>query len=235
MSYQLRLSTLLVVLLAGCNGGLREEPGPVPLNAPDKGPIRLRKRTGGSWLSSYNYATYWDEGSGPALASNRISNLKSAIPAKLLEKLSTTRSVPYPVRLSNNKHVKPLPSESKGTFDQPVHDSHATVVSLTPDVLIVTVRTRPDGSYDGLFDAWYNVRKRKLRDEIAFLRYGPERVMTIYAGTKLPASSEMYVVSTDKRIPFGRLKFDRDRAVIRLSSGRLVVTRDGDVAAVKRE
>ena len=62
------------------------------------------------------------------------------VPKELLDRLNSTRNVS-----SLNGSAR---------FDQFIFDTWAVVVSVNPDVLSVTVRERPHGSYDYLFEDW---------------------------------------------------------------------------------
>ncbi len=218
--------SVLIVVLTGC--GPRVEPGPVPWTGPNKGPVRLRERTG--WAGGPTYTTLWDEGNGPVKASERVAALRDAVPDSLFQRLKTTRSVPIPVRV-NYESVKPPDGQERGMFDQQVYKALATVVSLTPDIMIVTVRELPEGSYERPFKEWSeHTREGKIR---LIATCGTE--LSVYADSRLPVSPEMYVVSTDADVTNGPLKFDGDRAVVKFSTGQLILRRNDRHAEVVRE
>ena len=112
------------------------------------------------------------------------------------------------------------------------------MVSLNPDVLIVSVHETPVGPHSRLPRSWDwlsidQARRDYLNGRIEFITGGVELV--IYAGTLVPWSKEMYVISTDPHVESGRLKFENDQTTILLPAGTLaLVHHDGDVD-VRRE
>jgi hypothetical protein len=212
----------IILLMAGCDSGPRIAPGPAPWCGADETVVRLREQRGS--IKTRHEVTFWDEGQGPVEATQRIANLRAAVPEVVRQRLAETRPA--------------VPLKGGPLFDQPICQAQAIVVSLSPDVTIVTVRERPPGSYDDLFVEWLFITAipnipgdgTDKTDLIAAdLGFG------FCAGPLLPWSAEMYVVSTDPGVANGSLTFDADRAVIELPAGRLVLNRDANFVSVTRE
>lgn len=212
---------VLIVLIAGC--GAKREPVPVAWTGPNKGPA-----------AKPAYQVLWKERIGHVPIADRIKALQQAVPDRLFHRLTTTRSVPEPMQLGKGNWVKPPAGLANGMISQSVYDARATVISLDPDVMIVTVRKRPAGSYEDLFlDSQERTAIRKTRLIAYDDRHGA--TLSAFADTRLPASSEMYVVSTEGDVKSGPLEFDGDRAEIPFAAGKLIVLRNGDVADVVQE
>jgi hypothetical protein len=120
-------------------------------------------------------------------------------------------------------------------FERPSHSAQATVISLDPDVMIVTIREVSPDARESAFEQWHPVYRqaRSRGDYIERNRelIGARDVTLIYfAGTLLPWSSEMYVVSCDPKVATKELTFVNDRTEIRFPGGMLILThKDGDV------
>jgi hypothetical protein len=199
-------------------------PGPVPWSGPDEAPVRLRETRGS--IETRHEVTLWDEGQGPIEAKQRIAALRAAVPQVVRQRLAETRPAAGP-------NGGPL-------FDQLICDAWLTVVSLSPDVLIVTIRERPAGSDDDLFKEWdwmYITSTPDLSrgDEEADLIDAEEGIGGFFAGHLLPWSEEMYVVSTEPGVVNERLRLDDNRGVIALPVGRLILSRDENFVSVVRE
>jgi hypothetical protein len=69
--------------------------------------------------------TLWDDGHGPVSANDRVKTMTDALPKALLDRLTMTQQ-------DTNWDGRP--------FARRVTDGKAVVVSLNPDVLIVSVR-----------------------------------------------------------------------------------------------
>ena len=204
------LAVWLTLVLAGCDSGPRSVPGPAPWCGPGEGPGRLEAERG-PWAARY-MVTFWDEGDGPVEAGERIDGLRQAIPDELMDRLRQTRRVPA----AHDENVM---------IDQPVYEALATVVSLSPDVMIVTVRENPE-TFEDPFEPWFVSPQGSQLAEQTDLIAADVTWLSFHASTRLPFSDEMYVVSTDPDIEGGRLEFDGDRSVIPLPEGRLELTRD---------
>lgn len=220
-----RTAVLLVVgsvFLTGC--GPREEPGALPLTSASQPIKRLRVVRG--FGNTRHHHTVWDLGDGPIEPMERIAALRSAVPEELIEKLGSTRTV-------QRKKVGAPPVE------RPNYCSWGTVVSLDPDIMIVTVREVPDFAKQHPFEGWlYGPAPRAQRE---YMKRHLELIGTLgitlsyHAGTLLPWSSEMYVVSCDPDVVTGDLTFVDDRAEIPFPGGQLVVVhKDGEVAVERR-
>jgi hypothetical protein len=212
----------IILLIAGCDSGPRIAPGPAPWCGAVETVVRLREKRGS--IKTRHEVTFWDEGQGPVEATQRIADLRAAVPEVVRQRLAETRPA--------------VPLKGGTLFDQPICQAQATVVSLSPDVMIVTVRERPPGSCDDLFVEWLFITGipnipsdgTEKTDLIA-----ADLGLGFCAGPLLPWSAEMYVVSTDAGVDNGPLKFDGNRAVTALPAGRLVLTRDEDFVSVTRE
>jgi len=190
----------------------REEQGPLPLSSPNAPITRLVNTK--TTIEVTLKEVLWDEGNGPIPPKERVKRVVNAVPRDLTDRLRSTRD----------------------------YQARATLVSVKPDVLIVTVREWAKASKDHPFENWYETGKRGhyLRQRIEYI--GPaipdselSYVLTIYAGSLVPWSNEMYVVSTDRKIQFGRLKFENDQATVLLPVGKLVLHHHDDEVDVSRE
>ena len=202
--------------------GEHKEAGPLPLSSPGMPIVRLvDKRT--TFETEYK-RLLWDEGNGPILAEDRIKPLLESIPKELKHRLHSTRDVPAKLY---------APFRDTGTTYEYIYDTWGIVVSLNPDVLIVSVIERPVGPHGKLprdCDRYSVDRARReyLDGRIQYITGGG--ALGIYAGTLVPWSKEMHVFSTDPKVKNGRLKFDNDRAEVPLPVGKLVlVHHDADV------
>jgi hypothetical protein len=210
-----------LIFVAGC--GTSEEPGPVPLTDATNPIKRLRIRTGSFTVRSYR--TFWDFGDGPVEPMERIADLRKAIPEDLIHKLAS-------------KHLVQVKAD-RPPFERSAYIAHATVVSLDPDVMIVTVREYPADAQEMPFAEWSVVTIPRARHEYIESRrelIGARDVALIYfAGDLLPWSTEMYVVSCHSAVATGELTFMENQAEISFPVGRLRLTRkDGDVTVEKK-
>jgi hypothetical protein len=204
------LAVWLTVILVGCDSGPRSVSGPAPWSGPGEGPTRLETERG-PWAARY-MVTFWDEGDGPVEATERIAGLRQAIPDELMERLRQKRRVPT----AYDENV---------LIDQHVYKALATVVSLSPDVMIVTVRENSE-SFEDPFEPWIVSPQGSQLAEQTDLIAADVTWLSFHASTRLRFSDEMYVVSTDPDVEGGRLEFDGDRSVIPLPEGRLELTHD---------
>lgn len=216
---------LMIVALSRDTGwsGLHEETGPIPLSSDDK-PIKRLVNTRKTFENDYRDLR-WDEGNGPVDADDRIKLLMESIPKELTNRLRQTINLP-----------SKLPGD-KGMADYALYESWGTIVSLNPDVLIVTVFELPKGEKGHLPVKWFRISKERsdfLRSRTDFVTY---RYLNsrLYAGTLMPWSKEMHVFSTDSEVKTGLLTFESDRADIILPMGKLELVRNGDDVDVKRK
>jgi hypothetical protein len=221
------LLLLLTAVVAGCAGkwsAPQPEPGPVPLGPPGTTVARLQRE-----LPTLNI-TYteilWDDGRGPVKAEDRIKTITDAVPPKLLDRLNMTRKA---------LNVRGEP------YDQRVCDARAVVVSLNPDVLIVSVADTKPGRTNGELNEvfsdwdqnngrWQNVKQALDREPGYWLGD-----FALYAGQLLPWADEMYAFSTDPGVQYQRLKFENGQAIVPLPNGKLVLHRRGIDVDVTRE
>lgn len=230
---------LLTVSLTGCDSGkssLHKEPGPLPLSSPDTPIYRwVSKRIGyeaGALVRSEIKQSLWDDGKGLILPENRIKPLLASIPKELNDQLHSTRDVPaslYPVLRDTGV---------TGTTYESIYDTWGIVVSLNPDVLILSVHERPVGPHSRLPSNWDlssddRARREYLNGRIEFITGGI--AFRIYAGTLVPWSKEMYVFSPDPKIESGRLKVETNQTTIVLPAGKLVLRNHDNDVDVKRE
>src|SRR5437762_1111030 len=136
-SFAILFTTLVTLTLTGCDSGwsgVHKEAGPVPLSSLDKPIVRLvDKRT--SFEIGEQTRLFWDEGNGATLAGDRVKSLYESIPKELHDGLYSTRDVP------NNLY--PTLRNTPGTTYEYIYDTWIIVVSLNPDVLIVTAYKTP--------------------------------------------------------------------------------------------
>jgi hypothetical protein len=221
------LVVLTVVVLTGCDSGSAgplKEPGPVPLssrNAPITRMVETRSTLESTWKE-----VFWDEGNGPVAVAERAKLLVDAVPKEVLDQVNSTRNVPA--------------ADGKGILRLQIYATWGAVVSVRPDVMIVSIRKNQQGSYAYSFEEWsttLNVARRRYIDHRLedFNYIVPNSVIHISAGTLVPWSEQMYVVSTDPKVPCGRLKFKNDRATVMLPDGILVFRRHEDDVDVSGE
>ena len=227
-----RLLVILTALaLTGCDSGWvgpLKEPGPLPLSNTNALITRMVKTRATFEVTLKNI--YWDEGKGPVAVKERVKPVVNAMPKELLDRLGSTRNVPSP-------------NGSGRKFDQPIYDAWGAMVSVNPDVLIVTVRQRAQGSYDYLFEDWSTAyssrdaaRHRYIRQRLECFNYiVPDCRIPISAGTLVPWSDEMYVASTDPKVQYRRLEFKNNQATVILPDGILVLQHHEDDVDVTRE
>jgi hypothetical protein len=170
--------------------------------------------------------TLWDDGRGPAKALDRVKAVRDAAPQELVDRLTRTREA--------------LDASGK-PYGQLVCDGRAVVVSLNPDVLIVSVGERKPseqkGELNGVFDEWDRKEGRwQIVDKTLDREFGYwlEGIWT-YAGPLVPWADEMYAVSRDPGVPYQRVKFENDQAIVPLPTGKLVLRRRGIDVDVSRE
>jgi hypothetical protein len=209
--------------------GMHEEAGPLPLSSPAIPIVRLVNKR--STFEVDLKELYWDEGNGPILAEDRVKALLDSVPKEFMKRMLSQKKVP-------SKFFPPL-HDATGTTDYPNYDATGIVVSLNPDVLVVSVRERLSPPVDHPARDWDILSYDKIRSQyidgrIEHLR-GGSMSLNIYAGTLIPWSNEMHVFSTDPKIKNGRLRFDNDRAEVPLPVGKLVFIHHNDDVDVTRQ
>jgi hypothetical protein len=214
----------LSFLLTGCESkwvGPNPEPGPLPLSSTNVPITRLVKS-----MATFEVTlreTYWDEGNGPVSVRDRIRPVAHAIPRELLD------------RLNSRTNVDGQEGNNGG-----VYLGWGVVVSVNPDVLVVSVREQPKGSDDYAFEEW-SIASNAARQDYIFQRLenfnyiAPSVPIPFSAGTLVPWSDEIYVVSTDPNVKYGRLKFENNQATVLLPDGKLVFRHNDDDVDVSRE
>ena len=221
------LVLLLTAVAAGCDGrwsAPQAAPGPKPLGPPGA-PIARLKREKPTFEVTYT-EILWDDGRGPVKAADRVKIITDAAPKELLDRLNKTRKA---------LDVRGDP------YDQHVCDARAVVVSLNPDVLIVSVGERKPpkqkGELNEVFSDWDRKDGRwQIVDKALDRGFGYWLGnFWLYAGPLVPWADEMYVFSTDPRVPFQRLNFENGQAIVPLPNGKLVLRRREIDVDVSRE
>ncbi|WP_139228154.1 hypothetical protein [Planctomicrobium piriforme] len=208
---------LAVLLFSSCGyWGPRQSPGASPWIGPGKKATRFAKMEG-DFFRGYAPVPYWDEGQGSVLAKRRIESFLPNFPRTLFEKLEETEPA--------------LTDDGTSTYDKMKFDAIPTVISLNPDIAVVTLRPMPRDTMDDMFPKW----TRRASDRIEYETIGLLDGRWFFTGVIFPSSDEIYVISTAPEIPVGLLEFKDNRAVIPFNGGRLVLTRDGDVVSTVRE
>jgi len=195
----------------------------VPLSSPDKPIQRLvdKRRT---FELGEEKRLFWDEGNGPISAEERATQLLGSIPKELHDRLYSTRDVPA--------NLYPPLRGSTGTTYEYVYDVTVTIVSLNPDVLIVSALETPVGPHSKKPPSWDRSSIDQARREYldGRVEHIPEGRWPVEVGTIVPWSEQMYVFSTDPGVKSGRLSFETNRAEVHLPVGKLIlVHRDDDV------
>jgi hypothetical protein len=225
------MKTVLIVLIAvvaGCDSkwsAPHAAPGPKPLGPPGKRITRLQREKP-TFEVTYK-EIFWDDGRGPVKAEDRVKTITDAAPKELLDRLNMTRK---------GLNVRGEP------YDQPVCDARAVVVSLNPDVMIVSVGERKPSEPKALelnevFSDWDRNGGRWQIVDKALERFGGWWLgyVTRFAGPLVPWSDEMYVFSPDPAVPYQRLKFENGQAIVPLPDGKLVLRRRDIDVDVSRE
>ncbi len=126
-------------------------------------------------------------------------------------------------------------------YDQLVCDARAVVISLNPDVLIVSVgEQKPphqNGELNEVFSDWdrkegrWQVVQNALERGFGYWlgNFG------LYAGPLVPWADEMYAFSKDPGVRFQHLKFENGQAILPLPGGKLILRRRGVDVDVSRE
>src|SRR5580698_4979191 len=115
---------LWAAIVAGCGGWSAPQaaPGPVPLGPPGI-PITRLKREKPTFETTYT-EILWNDGRGAVVAADRVKTITDAAPKQLTDRLNMTRKA---------LNIRGEP------YDQPFYEGKAVVVSLNPDVAIVSV------------------------------------------------------------------------------------------------
>jgi hypothetical protein len=217
---------LWTAIVAGCGGWSAPQaaPGPVPLGPPGTTIARL-KRENPSFETTF-IEILWNDGRGAMKATDRVKLIMDAAPKQLLDQLNMTR--------------KALTVQGK-PCDQLVYDATAVVVSLNPDVVIVSVgEWKPlplkPGEPKKLFWAWDQKEGRWqiVRKALEPFNYWLGN-FGLYAGPLVPWTEEMYAFSTDPGVGFRRLNFENGEATVTLPKGKLVLRRRDIDVDVSRE
>jgi hypothetical protein len=230
---------LLAAVVAGCGSwsAPHAAPGPVPLGPPGTTIARLER--GDATYGRTYVEILWDDGRGPVNATDRVHTIMDAAPKQLLDRLKMTRK-------ALNRQGEP--------FDDLIYDARAVVVSLNPDVVIVSLGERylprhpDDGIRPGrrangkidinntLFSPWDQQGERwgfmkTVSDYFGFWLGN----FNVWAGPLVPWADEMYAFSTDPAVGFRRVNFENGQATVPLPKGKLVLRRRDINVDVSRE
>jgi hypothetical protein len=168
----------------------------------------------------------WDDGGGPIRAEDRVKAITNAAPKELLDRM--------------NVAGKSLDVSGK-PYDRNIHDGRAVVVSLNPDVIIVSLaKGNPPKQGNLPRDVFFDWDQKEGRWQV--VEKALDRVFGywlgnywVYAGPLAPWADEMYVFSTDPKVEFRRLKFENGQATITLPNGKLVLRRRDIDVDISRE
>jgi hypothetical protein len=211
--------------------GLHQEAGPLPLSSPEIPIVRLVD-TRTTFETSFKRLC-WDEGNGPIEARDRIKPLIESVPKEFVKRMFSRIKVPA-------KYFVGLPDKT-GTTDEPKYEGWGVVVSLNPDVLIVSVHECSYGPQAQRRPGWDISLRDKARSayiggRIEYIRYDYGYFSPhLYAGSLVPWSKEMHVFSTDPTIKSGLLIFDGDQATVVLPAGKLMLCHHDDDVDVTRQ
>lgn len=220
------LLLLLAAVIAGCGSGSAPQaaPGPVPLGPPGTTIARLKREYPN--FSTTLIEILWNDGRGPVKAADRVKTIMDAAPKQLLDRLKTTR--------------KALTLQGE-PYDEHVYDARAVVVSLNPDVVIVSLGERylprhPDDINNKLFSDWdqRGERWQIVRTALDYFGFWLGD-FNLYAGPLVPWADEMYAFSTDPGVGFRRVTFEKGQATVPLPKGKLVLRRRDINVDVSRE
>jgi hypothetical protein len=217
---------LWAAILAGCGWSTPEaSPGPVPLGAPGTTIARLKSEK--STFETTLTEIYWNDGRAPVKAADRVKTIMGAAPKQLLDRLNMKQK-------GLNFRGEPI--------DEPVLDGKAVVVSLNPDVAIVSVgewkpQPRHPGEPKKLFTDWdqadgrWQIVRKTLESGFGYWLDN----YYLYAGPLVPWADEMYAFSPDPGVGFRLMNFENGQATLPLPKGKLVLRRRDIDVDVSRE
>jgi hypothetical protein len=171
---------------------------------------------------------YWKEGKDPVPVGERITPLIAAFPKELQDEVNASEMIPSP---------------SGNALPRALNVAWGAVVSVNPDVMIVTIRKQaprdaPVGAYP--FEAWASpandARGEELHRRMEDFNYiVPDCAVHISAGPVAPWSEEMWAVSTAPAFQSRLLSFQHDEATLILPAATLVLTHRDDRVDVARQ
>jgi hypothetical protein len=145
-----------------------------------------------------------------------VEPLRRAIPEEIRQKLRETT---------------PRRGQDGQVFDAPKYDGYAAVVLLRPDVMVLTIRPTIEAKEfvhafaDFLWEYSEPPRRRQLDRRVELIGCEEETLLGFRAGTLLPYSDEMYLVTTEPGPPSRRLTFNGNVAVVEVGGVSLRFTR----------
>lgn len=206
--------------------GEHPEPGPVPHSIPGAPVLRLvNKKT--TFPVGEQRILRWDDGKGPVEARERIKPLLDSVPKELSSRL--TKTIKIPSKLPGRKELE----------DYPTYETWGIIVSLNPDVMILSAHELPGGNDNNPLLDWDTVNITQARSKYIYERIDPITnflsISRVCAGTLVPWNTEIYVISTEPTVTNGRLQFNNNRAEILLPKGKLILTHHNEDVDVIRE
>jgi len=226
------MKSFLLILIAGvvgCDGNWSTPiavPGPVPLGPPDTPITRLKREK--KTFTHTKREIFWDDGHGPVRIQDRVKTITDETPKELLDRLKMRRKAQDVIGRE---------------YDQLVCDARAVVVSLNPDVMVVSVGERKlpqqKGELHYVFQDWdwdWKEGRGQVVDKALERSFGYWLGdFGLYAGPLCAWADEMYVFSTDPAIKFQRLVFQNGQAIVPLPKGKLILRRRDIDVDVSRE
>jgi hypothetical protein len=115
-------------------------------------------------------------------------------------------------------------------FDLKKYMARATVVSLKPDIMVITVRENDGSSHpfsnfmvpEASRDRWSHIENHRE------LLHCDGVALCYFSGTLMPYSEEMYIVSLEPNLATGELKFVDDEFLIKTAELSFRLVRSGD-------
>lgn len=222
------LATLAVAGVAtmGCgNASPRQEDGPLPRTPASASLQRMRVWIGSG--PSATLATKWQIDGQLMWPTDRVGELQSAIEAGLHEDL--------------NRMQAPRPSGGRRMSTFPATYVQAAVVSLSPDIAIVSVGHISGESKKPPFEEWATdvlLKQYPVEYIGPSHRQGdshPQGNLGILTGPIAPFADEMYVVSPDQAVPIDRIRFENDTAKLEVQNAFITLRHTGSAVQVDVE
>lgn len=158
----------------------------MPLGPPGTTITRLKREK--QTLSHTITDILWNDGHGAVSADDRVKTIMDAAPQQLLDLLNIKRVA-----------LNVLGAQ----YEQPVYDARAVVVSLNPDIVIVSLGERKPpqrpGDLSKLFEDWDGTRYQIVRKTLDWYGYWLG-TFGLYAGSMAPWADEMYAFSPDPKV-----------------------------------